>query len=96
MEGFFAHGTRGHIWIDNIHMSLSAPLTECTRKSRRQAKKKTLQQYWRISEYIYSRIVQFRGGRGSSLHGNIVLFVMRGVGLFGFFMTFGQIFTVSF
>uniref|UniRef100_H2TEY0 Neuropilin n=1 Tax=Takifugu rubripes TaxID=31033 RepID=H2TEY0_TAKRU len=33
MEGFFAHGTRGHIWIDNIHMSLSTPLTECTRKS---------------------------------------------------------------
>lgn len=34
MEGFFAHGTRGHIWIDNIHMSLSTPLAECTRKSR--------------------------------------------------------------
>uniref|UniRef100_A0A674PQ82 Neuropilin n=1 Tax=Takifugu rubripes TaxID=31033 RepID=A0A674PQ82_TAKRU len=32
MEGFFAHGTRGHIWIDNIHMSLSTPLTECTQK----------------------------------------------------------------
>uniref|UniRef100_H3DAL4 Neuropilin n=1 Tax=Tetraodon nigroviridis TaxID=99883 RepID=H3DAL4_TETNG len=30
MEGFFAHGTRGHIWIDNIQMSLSTPLTECT------------------------------------------------------------------
>lgn len=34
MEGFLAHGTRGHIWIDNIHMSLGTPLTECTRKSR--------------------------------------------------------------
>lgn len=34
MEGFFAHGTRGHIWIDNIHMSSSTTLTECTRKSR--------------------------------------------------------------
>ncbi|XP_070711501.1 neuropilin-2a isoform X5 [Pempheris klunzingeri] len=32
MEGFFAHGTRGHIWIDNIHMSSSTPLKECTRK----------------------------------------------------------------
>lgn len=91
MEGFFAHGTRGHIWIDNIHMSLSTPLTECTRKSRRQAKKKTLQQYWRISEYIYSHMVQFRGGRGSAgvFDG--------GVGLFGvFFMTFEQIFAVLF
>uniref|UniRef100_A0A3P8VNH0 Neuropilin n=1 Tax=Cynoglossus semilaevis TaxID=244447 RepID=A0A3P8VNH0_CYNSE len=31
MEGFFAHGTRGHIWIDNVHMSSSTPLKECTR-----------------------------------------------------------------
>ncbi|XP_044200846.1 neuropilin-2a isoform X4 [Thunnus albacares] len=30
MEGFFVHGTRGHIWIDNIHMSSSTPLEECT------------------------------------------------------------------
>ncbi|KAL7369769.1 hypothetical protein ABVT39_008241 [Epinephelus coioides] len=30
MEGFFVHGTRGHIWIDNIHMSPSTPLKECT------------------------------------------------------------------
>ncbi|XP_057713821.1 neuropilin-2a isoform X1 [Corythoichthys intestinalis] len=30
MEGFFAHGTRGHVWIDNIHMSASTPLEECT------------------------------------------------------------------
>uniref|UniRef100_A0A3P8VN85 Neuropilin n=1 Tax=Cynoglossus semilaevis TaxID=244447 RepID=A0A3P8VN85_CYNSE len=30
MEGFFAHGTRGHIWIDNVHMSSSTPLKECT------------------------------------------------------------------
>ncbi|XP_028281133.1 neuropilin-2a isoform X1 [Parambassis ranga] len=30
MEGFFVHGTRGHIWIDNIHMSSSSPLKECT------------------------------------------------------------------
>ncbi|XP_023249044.1 neuropilin-2 isoform X2 [Seriola lalandi dorsalis] len=30
MEGFFAHGTRGHIWIDNIQMSSSTPLKECT------------------------------------------------------------------
>uniref|UniRef100_A0A3Q3JB60 Neuropilin n=1 Tax=Monopterus albus TaxID=43700 RepID=A0A3Q3JB60_MONAL len=28
MEGFFVHGTRGHIWIDNIHMSSSTPLKE--------------------------------------------------------------------
>lgn len=32
MEGFFAHGTRGHVWIDNIRMSPSTPLEECTRK----------------------------------------------------------------
>ncbi|XP_028326292.1 neuropilin-2a isoform X2 [Gouania willdenowi] len=30
MEGFFVHGTRGHIWIDNIHMRSSIPLKECT------------------------------------------------------------------
>ncbi|XP_029305247.1 neuropilin-2a isoform X5 [Cottoperca gobio] len=30
MEGFFVHGTRGHIWIDNFHMSSSTPLKECT------------------------------------------------------------------
>ncbi|XP_071320642.1 neuropilin-2a isoform X2 [Trachinotus anak] len=33
MEGFFAHGTRGHIWIDNIQMSSSTPLKECTLKT---------------------------------------------------------------
>uniref|UniRef100_A0A667ZYX2 Neuropilin n=1 Tax=Myripristis murdjan TaxID=586833 RepID=A0A667ZYX2_9TELE len=33
MEGFFEHGTKGHIWIDNIHMSSGTPLEECTRKS---------------------------------------------------------------
>uniref|UniRef100_A0A8C2ZWJ4 Neuropilin n=1 Tax=Cyclopterus lumpus TaxID=8103 RepID=A0A8C2ZWJ4_CYCLU len=32
MEGFFVHGTRGHIWIDNIHISSSTLLKECTRK----------------------------------------------------------------
>ncbi|CAI5638038.1 unnamed protein product [Oreochromis niloticus] len=30
MEGYFVHGTRGHIWIDSIHISSSTPLTECT------------------------------------------------------------------
>lgn len=30
MEGFFEHGTRGHIWIDNIQMSSGKPLEECT------------------------------------------------------------------
>ncbi|XP_069376715.1 neuropilin-2a isoform X2 [Paralichthys olivaceus] len=30
MEGFFVHGTRGHIWIDNIHMSSSTPHKECS------------------------------------------------------------------
>ncbi|KAJ8255194.1 hypothetical protein GJAV_G00202080 [Gymnothorax javanicus] len=30
MEGFFDHGSRGHIWMDNIHMSSSTPLEECT------------------------------------------------------------------
>uniref|UniRef100_A0A3P9L3A6 Neuropilin 2a n=1 Tax=Oryzias latipes TaxID=8090 RepID=A0A3P9L3A6_ORYLA len=29
MEGFFERGTRGHIWVDNIHMSSSSPLKEC-------------------------------------------------------------------
>ncbi|KAJ8282962.1 hypothetical protein COCON_G00054810 [Conger conger] len=31
MEGFFDHGSRGHIWMDNIHMSSSTPLEECTK-----------------------------------------------------------------
>ncbi|KAG7463989.1 hypothetical protein MATL_G00182460 [Megalops atlanticus] len=30
MEGYFDHGNRGHIWMDNIHMSSSTPLEECT------------------------------------------------------------------
>ncbi|XP_064185513.1 neuropilin-2b isoform X1 [Anguilla rostrata] len=30
MEGFFDHGNRGHIWMDNIHMSSTTPLEECT------------------------------------------------------------------
>ncbi|KAI7810391.1 neuropilin-2a isoform X1 [Triplophysa rosa] len=29
MEGFF-ESAKGHIWIDNIHMSVSTPLEECT------------------------------------------------------------------
>ncbi|KAM6946239.1 neuropilin-2b [Aplochiton taeniatus] len=29
-EGFFEHGTRGHIGIDNIHMSSSIELEQCT------------------------------------------------------------------
>lgn len=33
-EGFFDHPTRGHIRIDNIHMSNSVQLEQCTRKSR--------------------------------------------------------------
>uniref|UniRef100_A0A3Q2D258 Neuropilin n=1 Tax=Cyprinodon variegatus TaxID=28743 RepID=A0A3Q2D258_CYPVA len=33
IEGFFEHNTRGHIWIDNIHMSASSPLKECTGRS---------------------------------------------------------------
>uniref|UniRef100_A0A4W6GAR8 Neuropilin n=1 Tax=Lates calcarifer TaxID=8187 RepID=A0A4W6GAR8_LATCA len=32
-EGFFDHPTRGHIRIDNIHMSNSMELEQCTRKS---------------------------------------------------------------
>uniref|UniRef100_A0A673CLW6 Neuropilin n=1 Tax=Sphaeramia orbicularis TaxID=375764 RepID=A0A673CLW6_9TELE len=32
-EGFFEHPTRGHIRIDNIHMSNSMELEQCTRKS---------------------------------------------------------------
>lgn len=31
-EGFFDHPTRGHIKIDNIHMSSNIQLEECTRK----------------------------------------------------------------
>lgn len=30
IEGFFEHGSRGHIWIDNIHTSTSAELEQCT------------------------------------------------------------------
>ncbi|KAM3857192.1 neuropilin-2a [Diretmus argenteus] len=30
IEGFFEHGTKGHIWVDNIHMSSGTPLEECT------------------------------------------------------------------
>uniref|UniRef100_A0AAZ3QAB6 Neuropilin n=1 Tax=Oncorhynchus tshawytscha TaxID=74940 RepID=A0AAZ3QAB6_ONCTS len=32
IEGFFEHSNRGHIWIDNIHMSSSTELEQCTRK----------------------------------------------------------------
>uniref|UniRef100_A0A8B9L005 Neuropilin 2a n=1 Tax=Astyanax mexicanus TaxID=7994 RepID=A0A8B9L005_ASTMX len=32
IEGVFEKATTGHIWIDNIHMSSSTPLEECTRK----------------------------------------------------------------
>uniref|UniRef100_A0A8C7JPC7 Neuropilin n=1 Tax=Oncorhynchus kisutch TaxID=8019 RepID=A0A8C7JPC7_ONCKI len=31
IEGFFEHSNRGHIWIDNIHMSSSTELEQCTR-----------------------------------------------------------------
>uniref|UniRef100_A0A8C1AQ45 Neuropilin n=1 Tax=Cyprinus carpio carpio TaxID=630221 RepID=A0A8C1AQ45_CYPCA len=31
IEGFFEHGSRGHIWVDNIHMSSSIELEQCTR-----------------------------------------------------------------
>nr|XP_015215075.1 PREDICTED: neuropilin-2 isoform X1 [Lepisosteus oculatus] len=30
MDGFIDHGTRGNIWIDNIDMTSSIPLDECT------------------------------------------------------------------
>ncbi|XP_030635634.1 neuropilin-2a [Chanos chanos] len=30
IEGFFEHGNKGHIWIDNVHMSTSTPLEQCT------------------------------------------------------------------
>ncbi|XP_016120891.1 neuropilin-2-like [Sinocyclocheilus grahami] len=32
IEGFFERGSRGHIWVDNIHMSSSIELEQCTRK----------------------------------------------------------------
>uniref|UniRef100_A0A8B9K8M0 Neuropilin n=1 Tax=Astyanax mexicanus TaxID=7994 RepID=A0A8B9K8M0_ASTMX len=32
IEGFFEHGSRGHIWIDNIHMSTSTELEQCTQR----------------------------------------------------------------
>uniref|UniRef100_A0A8B9KZH2 Neuropilin 2a n=1 Tax=Astyanax mexicanus TaxID=7994 RepID=A0A8B9KZH2_ASTMX len=35
IEGVFEKATTGHIWIDNIHMSSSTPLEECTRKFKR-------------------------------------------------------------
>ncbi|KAM4601578.1 neuropilin-2-like isoform 2-T2 [Polymixia lowei] len=30
LEAFFEHSTKGHIWIDNIHVSSGTPLEECT------------------------------------------------------------------
>uniref|UniRef100_A0A4W5LJQ9 MAM domain-containing protein n=1 Tax=Hucho hucho TaxID=62062 RepID=A0A4W5LJQ9_9TELE len=33
IEGFFEHSNRGHVWIDNIHVSSSTELEQCTRKS---------------------------------------------------------------
>uniref|UniRef100_A0A672T981 Neuropilin n=1 Tax=Sinocyclocheilus grahami TaxID=75366 RepID=A0A672T981_SINGR len=30
IEGFFERGSRGHIWVDNIHMSSSIELEQCT------------------------------------------------------------------
>ncbi|KAK9969615.1 hypothetical protein ABG768_027774, partial [Culter alburnus] len=30
IEGFFERGSRGHIWVDNIHMSSSMELEQCT------------------------------------------------------------------
>ncbi|XP_058247696.1 neuropilin-2b isoform X2 [Hemibagrus wyckioides] len=30
IDGFFEHGSQGHIWIDNIHMSSSTELEQCT------------------------------------------------------------------
>ncbi|KAL4635803.1 neuropilin-2-like isoform X1 [Arapaima gigas] len=33
LEGFFDHGSRGHIWLDNLDMSSSTMLEQCTRKS---------------------------------------------------------------
>ncbi|KAK3543538.1 hypothetical protein QTP70_023869, partial [Hemibagrus guttatus] len=30
IEGLFEHGSQGHIWIDNIHMSSSTELDHCT------------------------------------------------------------------
>ncbi|KAJ8380083.1 hypothetical protein SKAU_G00008610 [Synaphobranchus kaupii] len=33
MEGFFDHSNRGHIWLDNIHISSSTPLEQCTQPS---------------------------------------------------------------
>uniref|UniRef100_A0A8K9XR92 Neuropilin n=1 Tax=Oncorhynchus mykiss TaxID=8022 RepID=A0A8K9XR92_ONCMY len=34
IEGFFEHSNRGHIWIDNIHMSSSTELEQCTQERR--------------------------------------------------------------
>ncbi|XP_051564741.1 neuropilin-2b isoform X2 [Myxocyprinus asiaticus] len=30
IEGFFERGSRGHIWVDNIHMSSNTELEQCT------------------------------------------------------------------
>uniref|UniRef100_A0A671KBD2 Neuropilin n=1 Tax=Sinocyclocheilus anshuiensis TaxID=1608454 RepID=A0A671KBD2_9TELE len=32
IEGFFERGSRGHIWVDNIHMSSSIELEQCTQR----------------------------------------------------------------
>uniref|UniRef100_A0A9J7XXL5 Neuropilin n=1 Tax=Cyprinus carpio carpio TaxID=630221 RepID=A0A9J7XXL5_CYPCA len=32
IEGFFERGSQGHIWVDNIHMSSSIELEQCTQR----------------------------------------------------------------
>uniref|UniRef100_A0A8D2ZZX2 Neuropilin n=1 Tax=Scophthalmus maximus TaxID=52904 RepID=A0A8D2ZZX2_SCOMX len=56
MEAFFVHGTRGHIWIDNIQMSSSTPLKECTRKSKSQTHTHTETPRCVTSEQFYGRL----------------------------------------
>uniref|UniRef100_A0A665XAS7 Neuropilin n=1 Tax=Echeneis naucrates TaxID=173247 RepID=A0A665XAS7_ECHNA len=61
VEGFFAHGTRGHIWIDNIHITSSIPLKECTRKSH-------MYTYTKENEVGDGRLSSGRDSLGGVLH----------------------------
>uniref|UniRef100_A0A8C9YEF5 Neuropilin n=1 Tax=Sander lucioperca TaxID=283035 RepID=A0A8C9YEF5_SANLU len=49
-EGFFDHPTRGHIRIDNIHMSNSIELEQCTRKSHNLLSRC---QFYSLSQSVY-------------------------------------------
>uniref|UniRef100_A0A8C5HPF3 Neuropilin n=1 Tax=Gouania willdenowi TaxID=441366 RepID=A0A8C5HPF3_GOUWI len=52
-EGFFDHPTRGHIRIDNIHMSNSIELEQCTPNPPSKTKKKTQERKEMDRNYVF-------------------------------------------